>query len=205
MDGLIRDALSYSKAVQTELRLTPVDAGKLLRGMLDSYPEFQAAKRNITVKPELPLVVANEAGLTQVFSNLLGNALKFVEPGKTPVVRVWGEARDGWVKLWVEDDGTGISKAMLPRVFDMFSRGNSEQAGTGIGLALVCKVVSRMGGKIGVESEPGKGSRFWVELRRASNPAAVPERAAVAVQAGAQTVQGSASRVSAELEPGRAR
>jgi signal transduction histidine kinase len=165
MDALITDALSYSKAVRQELTLAPVNLGKLLRGMLDTYPEFQSANARIEVAHELPLVVGNEAALTQCFSNLLGNAVKFVKPGEKALVRVRAERLDGWVRLWVEDDGIGISKEMLPRVFDMFSRGSSRAAGTGIGLALVRNVVGRMGGRLGVESELGKGSRFWVELK----------------------------------------
>jgi PAS domain S-box-containing protein len=165
MDLLITDALSYSKAVRSELPLEPVDVGRLLRGMVDTYPELQSARRGISVDRDLPLVMANEAGLTQCFSNLLANAVKFVKPGDTPEIQVRAEQFDGWVRLWVEDRGVGISKAMLPRVFDMFSRGASAQAGTGIGLALVRKVVSRMGGRVGVESEEGEGSRFWVELK----------------------------------------
>jgi PAS domain S-box-containing protein len=70
-----------------------------------------------------------------------------------------------WVRFWVEDQGIGISKEMLPRVFDMFSRASKDYEGTGIGLALVRKVVQRMGGKVGVVSEEGKGSRFWFELK----------------------------------------
>jgi len=58
---------------------------------------------------------------------------------------------------------------MLPRLFDMFSRGAGPQAGTGVGLALVRKVVARMGGKVGVESQLGKGSRFWIELKPADD------------------------------------
>ena len=86
-------------------------------------------------------------------------------PNQKPQVRVWGEARENWVRVWVEDNGIGISAAMLPRAFDMFSRGSHPDVGTGIGLALVRKAVSRMGGKVGVDSEPGKGSRFWLELK----------------------------------------
>lgn len=166
MDLLITDALNYSKAVRNELPLAPVDVGQLLRGMLDTYPEFQIARADIRLEPGLPLVLGNEAGLTQCFSNLLGNAVKFARPGELAQVRVRSEIHDGWVRLWVEDNGIGISRKMLPRVFDMFARGSSQEAGTGIGLALVRKVVDRMGGKVGVESEEGKGSRFWLELRQ---------------------------------------
>jgi signal transduction histidine kinase len=167
MDTLIIDALSYSKAVRQELRLEPVDVGKLVREMVDSYPEFQNSQAHILVENDLPVVLGNEAGLTQCFSNLLGNAVKFVEPGKRPCVRVRGELRGDWVRLWVEDNGTGISERMLPRIFDLFSRGASPQAGTGVGLALVRKTATRMGGKVGVESQRGQGSRFWLELKLA--------------------------------------
>jgi PAS domain S-box-containing protein len=166
MDSLITDALNYNKTVRQELPLEPVDAGALLRGMLDSYPELQPSRAQIEIAGEIPLVLGNEAGLTQCFSNLLGNAVKFVKPGQKPEVRVWAEERpDGWVRLWVEDKGIGIPASMISRVFDMFSRGHTTYEGTGIGLALVRKVAHRMGGKVGVESELGKGSRFWLEFK----------------------------------------
>ena len=166
---MIADALNYSRSVRQELPLEDVDSGALLRGMLDSYPELQPEKARIVVEGRLPVVLANEAGLTQCFSNLLGNAVKFVRPGETPQVRVWASHREGWVQIWVEDKGIGMSKEMLPRVFDMFSRASKSYEGTGIGLALVRKVTQRMGGKVGVDSQPGKGSRFWIDL-----PAAAP-------------------------------
>jgi len=177
MDSLIRDALNYSQVARQELPLKPVDAGALLRGMLDSYPELQPTKAHIRLEGDLPPVLANEAGLTQCFSNLLDNAVKFRKPGLTPEVRVWAEQRDGWARIWVEDDGIGISRSMLPRVFELFSRGHRAYEGTGIGLALVRKVMDRMGGKAGVESEEGKGSRFWLELKLAGLTAA-PKRGA---------------------------
>jgi signal transduction histidine kinase len=174
MDGLITDALQYSRMVRQELPLAPIDVGRLLRGMLDTYPEFQSLNADISVAEDLPTVMGNEAGLTQCFSNLLGNAIRFVRPGQRPQVRVWAEDRDGWVRLWVKDNGIGISPTMLARVFEMFSRGSSPEAGTGIGLALVRKVVDRMGGRVGVESEPGQGSRFWVELKPGGSGRAAP-------------------------------
>ena len=202
MDALITDALSYSEAVRKHLPLAPVDTGHLLRGMLDCYPEFQAARAHIQLEPGLPPVFANEAGLTQCFSNLLNNAIKFTPPGQTPEIRIWGEHverapepapdpradpqpfqpagfapvpslpapvrgeihQDHWARIWIEDHGIGIPEAMLPRVFNMFTRGDTGHVGTGIGLALVRKVVDRMGGRIGVQSKEGQGTRFWIEL-----------------------------------------
>jgi PAS domain S-box-containing protein len=165
MDALITDALDYSRSVRQELPLTDVDTGGLLRGMLDSYPELQPSKAHVQVEGKLPVVLGNQAGLTQCFSNLLGNAVKFVRPGEKPEIRVWAEEREGWARIWVEDKGIGISKEMLPRVFDMFSRGSKGYEGTGVGLALVRKVTQRMGGRAGVESEEGKGSRFWLQVK----------------------------------------
>jgi signal transduction histidine kinase len=170
MDLLISDALNYNRAVREELPLEPVYVGTLLRGMLDTYPELQPTRARIVVAGELPWVLGNEAGLTQCFSNLLGNAVKFVERSNQPQVTVRAEDRDGWSRIWIEDNGIGIAARDLPKIFDMFTRAQTTYEGTGIGLALVRKVVSRMGGRLGVESELGKGSKFWIELRRIKPP-----------------------------------
>jgi signal transduction histidine kinase len=83
-------------------------------------------------------------------------------------VRVWGEKHGDCVRLWVEDKGIGIPTAAQERLFHMFQRATNDYQGTGVGLAIVRKVVHRMGGSVGVESEEGKGSRFWVELPAAT-------------------------------------
>jgi signal transduction histidine kinase len=167
MDRLITDALSYSGTVRQELPLEPVDIGVLLRGIIESYPNLQAPLAAVTLAGEFPRVLGNEAALTQCCANLLGNAVKFVEPGRTPHVRVSAEPRGEWVRIWFEDDGIGIPEGMLTRVFGMFQRLSKNYEGTGIGLALVKKVVERLGGSVGVESELGRGSRFWLELKAA--------------------------------------
>jgi signal transduction histidine kinase len=165
MDRLITDALNYSKAVRQEMTLAPVDTLTLLRGIIESYPGFQPPQAQIDLEGHFPMILANEAGLTQCFSNLLNNAVKFVECGQQPQIKIRAEQKDEHVRLWFEDNGIGIGEDMQPRIFGMFQRASKDFEGTGIGLALVKKVTERMAGRIGVESEIGKGSRFWIELK----------------------------------------
>ena len=88
---------------------------------------------------------------------------KLIHPGQTPQVRVWAEPVPGLVRIWFEDHGIGIEKQYQDKIWEMFQQLDKSYEGTGIGLALVRKVVERMGGSVGVESEPGHGSRFWLD------------------------------------------
>ena len=164
LDKLIQDALSYTKAVLQELPLEPVDLSKLLQGIVETYPNLHADKADIIFEGHLPMVRGNESLLTQCFSNLLGNAVKFVAPDTRPSIRIWADISDGFARICVQDNGVGIPKYAQQRLFGMFQKLDAEYEGTGIGLAIVRKVVERMGGKVGVDSEVGKGSCFWVEL-----------------------------------------
>jgi PAS domain S-box-containing protein len=165
LDTLIRDALSFSRAVLQELPLQPVNLAILLRGIIDTYPDLRPDLADIEIEGNLPVVMGNESLLTQCFGNLLGNAVKFVAPGVKPRVRIRAEANGCAVRVCVEDNGIGIPKHAHPRLFGMFQKLDNKYEGTGIGLAIVRKVVERMGGKVGVDSAPGEGSRFWVELK----------------------------------------
>jgi PAS domain S-box-containing protein len=167
MDTLVLDALDYSKAVRTQLPLEPIDAGAIAKSIVESYPQFQPPHAEIRIVGDFPLVRANAAGLIQCLSNLLGNAVKFVENGTLPQVKVWAEERGSEIRFWVEDNGIGISREQQERVFVMFQRLSKKYQGTGVGLALVRKVAERMHGKVGFESEPGQGSRFWLDFARA--------------------------------------
>jgi signal transduction histidine kinase len=108
----------------------------------------------------------------------LGNAVEFVAPGVTPRVRVWAETRTpGRALIWVEDNGIGIPRDAQEKVFGLFQRMHriEEYPGTGIGLAIVKKSLERIGGQVCLDSEPGKGSRFCVELPLARSEPGPPE------------------------------
>ena len=125
--------------------------------------------RRVVVDHPLPDVLAHGPILDQVIENLLSNALKFHPKEALTHVRIWSEPRGNSVRLWVEDDGIGIQQEHQERIFRPFERlhGVESYPGTGIGLAIVQRGVERMGGTCGVVSEPGQGSRFWIELKAA--------------------------------------
>jgi len=168
LDRLIQDVLTYSRVVRSELHLVPVDLDRLVRETIESYPEWQKPKAEIRVEGKLPTVLGNEAFLTQCITNLVGNAVKFVRIGQTPRVKIWAETSNGCARVCFEDNGIGIPAKDQQRIFGMFERLHNigVYEGTGIGLAIVRKAVDRMGGRLSVESEPGKGSKFFVELDR---------------------------------------
>ena len=170
MENLIQDILTYSRLAREELSVSPVPLGRIMeRVMVDAEPIIRSAGATVEVEGPLPDVLAHPPTLTQAAINLLSNAIKFVPQGRAPRIRIWAEAGDGRVRLWVEDNGIGIEPAHQERVFQPFQRlhGVESYPGTGIGLAIVRRSIERMGGRSGVVSGPGEGSRFWIELRPA--------------------------------------
>jgi PAS domain S-box-containing protein len=167
LDKLIQDILTYSRVARAEIESKPVDLGKLITEVIQSYVSFQRA--HIQIRRPLLTVMGHEGSLTQSISNLLGNAIKFVPQNRKPEVNIWTEMRGNNVRLCFQDNGIGIGPEYQRRIFDMFEQAHFTQnyEGTGIGLAIVKKAAERMGGEVGVESELGKGSTFWMELPRA--------------------------------------
>lgn len=169
LDDLIQNLLIYSRFSRTDVILQPValtaivnDALSQLRGVI------QEKQAQITVENNLPIVWANYYMLIQIVLNLLSNALKFVAPQTQPQIKIWAENNEDTVYLWIQDNGIGIASENHRRIFETFIRLNSADfyKGSGIGLALVLKGVERMGGEVGVDSELGAGSRFWIKLPR---------------------------------------
>jgi PAS domain S-box-containing protein len=179
MDTLVRGLLSYSRLSRGDLAAEPVCLGPLVSDVLEQMgPELRERGAEVTVEAGLPDVIGHAASLHQVITNLVSNAAKFVAPGVPPRIRIVAQTRDAWVRLSVEDNGIGIAPDYHDKLFQVFEKLHRPEVypGTGIGLAIVKRAVEKMGGQVGVESEPGKGSRFWLELRRATPGASAVER-----------------------------
>jgi signal transduction histidine kinase len=160
------DVLDYTKVLSGGLVQEPVDLDRLVRDILDTYPDWRPPKAEIRIEGTLPKMLGNEAFLTQCLSNLLSNAIKFVSPGTVPSIRIWADANGDQVRLCIKDNGIGIASAEHARIFRMFERLHpaAEYEGTGIGLIIARKAAERMGGEIGFDSEAGRGSLFWIRL-----------------------------------------
>jgi PAS domain S-box-containing protein len=173
MAKMMEDTLAYSRTSASTLELEPVSLENVVTRAADQL-QAQFAQRDVQfdiLKP-MPSVRGHPTLLTQVVANLLTNAIKFVARDVRPQIKVWTErclTPQPMVRLWVEDNGIGIAPADQERIFRLFERGpaRDEVAGTGIGLAIVRKGTERMGGRVGLESTLGSGSRFWVELLEA--------------------------------------
>jgi signal transduction histidine kinase len=166
MDAMTMDLLAYGRMARSEVTLGPVSIRKTWQAAAAQCEKLiEETQATVEVQEPLPMVQGQGPILTQVLANLLNNALKFVPEGKTPKVRLRTEEHNGTVRLWIEDEGIGIAPEYRDRIFRVFERlDGNRYKGTGIGLSIVRKGVERMGGRVGVESELGRGSRFWVDL-----------------------------------------
>ncbi|WP_299754532.1 sensor histidine kinase [uncultured Pontibacter sp.] len=159
MDRLITGILAYSLAGHHNLPKKVIDMQVLLHQVISSLnvpPLFK-----IDVQPELPILYTQEIYLYQVFSNLLGNAIKYHDQPEKAFVRINFEAQQDWLYFTVEDNGPGIAEEAQHQIFSMYESGNamSRPDSSGLGLSIVRKIIEEKGGNIWVDSQ-GRGSRF---------------------------------------------
>jgi PAS domain S-box-containing protein len=173
MEGLLKDLLSYTQAADAPQDAAPAtDANDVVRKTLGLF-EARIAETGARVDYEpLPVLPIHEVHLTQLFQNLIGNALKY-RGEEPPRIHISAETTEGMWKLAVADNGIGIDPAYQHQVFGLFQRlhGGGKYSGNGIGLAICQKIVQRYGGRIWVESEIKRGSRFIFTLPEKKNEA----------------------------------
>jgi signal transduction histidine kinase len=171
MGDLIQGILQYSRMGRMELKLEEVD----VPAVISEVAEIVGPPDGIRIRTEgtLPAVVYDPTQLHQVFQNLIGNAVKYMGSDEGTVT-VSSRMHDGLVEFCVADTGRGIAEKDREKVFKMLQslRSEKDEKSSGIGLAVVKKIVERNGGSIRLESEPGEGSRFYFTVpvnRKASN------------------------------------
>jgi len=165
MQRLIQDLLAYSRVGTRGHEFKPLDSGQALNKALANLKTLVDETGATIIQGKLPQVMVDETQLTQLFQNLVGNALKF--RGQTPPrVLVEAERQGNEWRFTVEDNGIGIEPQYYERIFVIFQRlhGKEDYPGTGIGLAICKKIVERHGGRIGLDSQPGQGTTFWFTL-----------------------------------------
>src|SRR5437016_2498446 len=174
MKQLIEDLLAYSRVGTRDKNFKPVDSESSLRRALTNLRAAIQDSGATVTQDKLPTIPCDEVQLAQLFQNLIGNALKFRKPDAAPAVHVGAADQGAEWEFTVRDNGIGIEPQYFERIFMVFQRlhDKGEYPGTGIGLAIVKKVVERHGGRIRVQSQPGAGTTFHFTMpkeREAAN------------------------------------
>jgi PAS domain S-box-containing protein len=166
MEGLLTDLLAYSRVGRVQHEPEPVDLGNLVRGVIELLappPDFRF------LVGQLPTLLVERAPLEQVFRNLIGNAVKHHDRGAGRI-EVGVQDRGDYLEFFVRDDGPGIAPEYHQQVFQMFQtlRPRDEVEGSGMGLALVKKIVENQRGHVMLDSAPGQGATFRFTWRKDS-------------------------------------
>ena len=165
MDSLLTGLLKLSRLGSSELNIVKLDMNRLISDVITILrTQSIKAGAKITVS-KLPSCYGDESQISQLFANLAGNAVKFLDPDRPCVINITGYKDNNQSVYCVEDNGIGIEADYQGKIFDIFHRLDpAKSKGEGLGLSIVHRAVERHGGKIWVESEPGKGSRFFISL-----------------------------------------
>ena len=166
MGRLIDDLLTFSKLGKKDLRITAVDMTKLATSILnDIRYSSPSIKANIVIHPLLP-VDGDSSLLSQVFTNLISNAIKYSEGKDTPVIEIGSREEEDEAIYYVKDNGAGFDMKYYDKLFGVFQRLHREEEfeGTGVGLALVKRIITRHGGRVWGEAEVGMGATFYFSL-----------------------------------------
>ena len=162
---LISDILDLSKIEAGTFEFTngDVDVNLLCEDIVRSMGMKAKEEVELVFDDHLPVchVISDRNRIHQVISNFVNNAMKFTSEGS---IHVGYKLKDGELEFYVEDTGIGIEKEQLPHIFERFVKLNSFVHGTGLGLSICQSIVEQLGGRIGVDSEKGKGSRFWFTI-----------------------------------------
>ena len=175
MGRLIDDLLAFSRAGRADMKLMNVDMAELARSIYHELTtEAERAAIDIAFDP-MPMALADPGLMRQVLMNLLGNAIKFSSKKEKTVIRISGEERDDDIVYSVKDQGAGFDQQYADKLFGVFQRLHSvrEFEGTGVGLAIVQRIINRHGGSVWADGRPGGGAAFYFSLKKGDDHVAL--------------------------------
>ncbi len=179
MEDMITELLDLSRVGRETVKMDEIYLYELVSTVLENYRgHIDAQRTKVHISPDLPVVLFPRRRLEQVFTNLIGNAIRYTAKVENPCISIYAIDHPDVFEIVVKDNGIGIAKKDFEKVFRLFERGSSDQPGFGIGLAIVKKVVEQYGGKIWIESEVGQGAEFHFTIKKR----------APSVQASTQTI-----------------
>lgn len=165
MQRLIDDLLDLSRIGRIPLAIELIPLFDLLSEIKeDVSEELNANHITFDIPPNLPTIMADRKRLTQVFENLIGNAIKYASSVSGPKIEILIKDLTDEFQIAIKDNGPGISPEFHKKVFELFQRLQSDKQGTGVGLAIVARIMDLHGGRAWVESLPGSGAEFWISL-----------------------------------------
>lgn len=165
MDALLKGLLTLSRSGRAALNIYQLSMNDLLGKIVSSF-DYMIKKNNAQIVVEnLESCYADEVQVSQLFTNLISNAFKFSDPSRALIINISSELKGTFVEYCVSDNGIGIQKEHLEKIFELFYRLNPDKSeGEGLGLTIVRQIVNRLSGSLRVESEMGKGTKFFVSL-----------------------------------------
>lgn len=165
MDSILYGLLKLSRTERASLNIVKLDINNLIADVLHNF-EFILKEKNIKVElNKLPKCKGDPLQISQVFSNLVDNAIKYSHPERQNIISISGRKKDQNIIYCIEDNGLGISEKNQNRIFEIFYRINPEKSeGEGLGLNIVRKILYRHGGKIWIKSKEGCGSKFYISM-----------------------------------------
>lgn len=165
IDSLLAGLLRLSRLGRAAIKFEKLDMNQILAGIIEAFEYRQKEKDFEIVTTKLPGCTGDVMQITQVFTNLMDNAVKYLDPKRKGKIQVSGKRKNGRSIYCIEDNGIGIKTLFLKKIFEIFNRLEPDKTrGEGLGLAIVKRIIERHNGAIWVESEVGKGSKFFVEL-----------------------------------------
>lgn len=162
MDKLLTGLLALSRLGRQKITFHTLNMNDLLKNVLDTF-EFEIDKNEVKVEvSELPPCRGDDLQVNQLFSNIIGNSLKFLDQDRKGKIKISGQKENGMSKYVVEDNGIGISEDYQKKVFELFQKLDPRKPGIGLGMNIVKQIIEKHNGTIQLQSELGKGTKFTI-------------------------------------------